>query len=1042
MNIGGNTTVRANINGAGITLENTIREFSTDGTFSDNSDLALPTEKAAKTYIGTTVSAADEWIRTGTLITPKTTGDTLGIDTVRTESGAGAISVTNDVTLSGGQILKVDEINESTGSAGVTFDHRINAIGDIQTDNIYEQTGSAGITVNHIIDAQANIKTDQISESTGSAGIIANHIIDAQANINTDQINESTGSAGITVNHIIDAQANIKTDQISESTGSAGIIANHIIDAQANIKTDQISESTGSAGIIVNHIIDAQANIKTDQINESTGSAGIIIANDTSFSANVEIDSNDQGTLNKTFSCAGLVSGGAVTDGGSGTVNIAEAIVYFRETNSNTGVLALYTIAASAGVGLTNNSENYIYCDFNGVSAPIFNVTTTGSTIRSNENDLFEIAEVYREGTTVHITPHFQFSSNVNKRVQRFLYAQNRTIRTSGLITTEGATRYLELTEGKVWVKLNEITIAAKDTSAAGRFSTWYVNSGTWTETTGQQQWPNEQYNNIASGLVNLTNVNRHSFLDCFIESDDHWSLVYATAEYLTQGAAEIAPVLSTLPGRLGADHIVYVGRLTFKKSGATLESILNPFGDNLNFSTSNDHGGLGGLLDDDHTQYYNTTRLTDGTLTSLTTNTITGGTNAHSLVIGNNTNLRLKPAASAEVRIYGNVSDGDARLVIRRDTINDINELSFKEDGNLSWIFRQASATEDLVMYNTDTTVNALSFAYATDIITVGAKMQQNTAPGVGDDLTNKTYTDGLITTHEGASTHADIATNSTHRTSNGTDHSYINQDVTSTATPSFVKITINPSATNDGLEITGNATNGDSFLIINKTVDGDEGNLKFKSNSTPKIGIVLAPTTNDLQFVNYSTSNLMAYFALADDKFYLKGGSAGVTDILDEDNMASDSNVALATQQSIKKYGDDLIVTHNAAFIHSNIAVNLTHKTSNGTDHSYINQDVTSTGVPSFGTITLNPPTTTTGLTINGNATSGDALLDLEKTVDGDELKIFMSSNSTTKWSVGMEATTNDFIIYDEVENQTIIRIDDSDDDRIILQGPLQVD
>ena len=34
-----------------ITLINTINEFSTDGTLGDNSDSAIPTEKAVKTYV-------------------------------------------------------------------------------------------------------------------------------------------------------------------------------------------------------------------------------------------------------------------------------------------------------------------------------------------------------------------------------------------------------------------------------------------------------------------------------------------------------------------------------------------------------------------------------------------------------------------------------------------------------------------------------------------------------------------------------------------------------------------------------------------------------------------------------------------------------------------------------------------------------------------------------------------------------------------------------------------------------------------------------
>ena len=42
-------------------------------------------------------------------------------------------------------------------------------------------------------------------------------------------------------------------------------------------------------------------------------------------------------------------------------------------------------------------------------------------------------------------------------------------------------------------------------------------------------------------------------------------------------------------------------------------------------------------------------------------------------------------------------------------------------------------------------------------------------------------------------------------------------------------------------------------------------------------------------------------------------KAGGASVTQILDEDNMASNSNVSLATQQSIKAYIDTSLAAHD---------------------------------------------------------------------------------------------------------------------------------
>lgn len=59
----------------------TINEFSTDGTLLGNSNDALPTEKAVKTYVDTAVLAEDFWDRTGTVVTLKNAGDTLQLET-------------------------------------------------------------------------------------------------------------------------------------------------------------------------------------------------------------------------------------------------------------------------------------------------------------------------------------------------------------------------------------------------------------------------------------------------------------------------------------------------------------------------------------------------------------------------------------------------------------------------------------------------------------------------------------------------------------------------------------------------------------------------------------------------------------------------------------------------------------------------------------------------------------------------------------------------------------------------------------------------
>ena len=58
------------------------------------------------------------------------------------------------------------------------------------------------------------------------------------------------------------------------------------------------------------------------------------------------------------------------------------------------------------------------------------------------------------------------------------------------------------------------------------------------------------------------------------------------------------------------------------------------------------------------------------------------------------------------------------------------------------------------------------------------------------------------LNTTHRTSdgTDHSDVVLNNTHRVSDGTDHTYIDQDVTITASPTFANLTVSDTLTVDG--------------------------------------------------------------------------------------------------------------------------------------------------------------------------------------------------------------------------------------------------
>ena len=151
------------------------------------------------------------------------------------------------------------------------------------------------------------------------------------------------------------------------------------------------------------------------------GRTGIIVATEADYTGDqINVDEIGAATYDDVqdfitiFGNAGWISGGVITDNGDGTIDVAAGVGFIRVSNSETADLKFFDWAASAGVSLTNNSENYIYIDYN-AGSPQVAVTTSGSTIRNNENSQFELAEIYREGTTLHITNNKQYAGKLNE---------------------------------------------------------------------------------------------------------------------------------------------------------------------------------------------------------------------------------------------------------------------------------------------------------------------------------------------------------------------------------------------------------------------------------------------------------------------------------------------------------------------------------------------------------------------------------------------------------------------------------------------------
>lgn len=330
---------------------------------------------------------------------------------------------------------------------------------------------------------------------------------------------------------------------------------------------------------------------------------GQVLGEDLNTSSKLIVDSANEILTN--LLSAGYLSGGALTDNLDGTVDIDAGAGYIRQNSGDTDTLQYITWLASPGLTMVDGDSTYIYVDYNS-GTPQIAITTTGSTIRDNENDKFELYEVVREGTELHITAHRQYANNaITKMQQRFYSVSKVTYAASegGLALGETGTRNVTVTAGKLWLKLDESLIAAIDTSGSDTFDRYYRDSPSgFIKQSAQTQWDNANYDDGSGSLAPLT-ANRYTVQYFYVETDGALVCMYGQAQYTTLAGAEGDSPPSSVPKRI-EDHAILIGRMIIQEGQATATSIESALGTFFAGAQVTDHGALSGLADDDHTQY------------------------------------------------------------------------------------------------------------------------------------------------------------------------------------------------------------------------------------------------------------------------------------------------------------------------------------------------------------------------------------------------------------------------------------------------------
>lgn len=299
----------------------------------------------------------------------------------------------------------------------------------------------------------------------------------------------------------------------------------------------------------------------------------------------------------------GRISGGAATDAGGETIDIAAGTGWVKATDSDVAEIMLFDWAAVSGVAIPTDTTRYVQVAYN-AGTPVASVVTSESW---DLDTSFPLAIIINEGGTLHILNNPWWTADGITNVIERLQAEGNIVRDAyvgGLILSVTGTRCVAVTAGTLWSRLTEYAIPAIDTNVAGTVETYYRSAAsTWTDA-DVTLYPITQYNRLSDNTLQTIPNNQYFNWWVYAEADDkEISLVYPQATYVNAALAEAEAPPTAIPVHIGTNAIL-IGRILCKEGVDAPVEVQSAFSTVFTASAAADHGNLAGLADDDHPQY------------------------------------------------------------------------------------------------------------------------------------------------------------------------------------------------------------------------------------------------------------------------------------------------------------------------------------------------------------------------------------------------------------------------------------------------------
>ena len=286
----------------------------------------------------------------------------------------------------------------------------------------------------------------------------------------------------------------------------------------------------------------------------------------------------------------GKISGGTITDGGSGNASIAAGTGFIRTTTSDVSAIKSFDWEATTVTTLVDNAINYIYIAFN-AGVPLITSTTNRDDILY-ANSLF-LGRVYRSGTSLNIINTGVEVSNLLTKINNrdvildgFAHVSGAVVSTTGLKIATSA--------GKFYLGLETILTPDQDTNGTDTFNYWYRDGSTgWITSEATTDINTTNYDNN-SGTLAAINDNKYGVNWVYILYDGSIHIQYGQSGSYSLAAAQAAlvPEAPTLLKSFG----VLAAKLIYLKSNTSINEVQSSWITSFSFSAPSDHASLSNL--------------------------------------------------------------------------------------------------------------------------------------------------------------------------------------------------------------------------------------------------------------------------------------------------------------------------------------------------------------------------------------------------------------------------------------------------------------